>query len=577
MNLRAHVSRFRMSFMVALGLLLGAGALSPCTSSAADDPASAIAAYARGVAARAAGNPAAAQEAFATAFAADSTSGELYIAMLQSAAAAGKDSLVLHHAPLSTRFDAAIQLQAALLEAGAWMRARDSTAMLAALRRAVAAAPDSAALHALLAHAAIESGDTLTGTDELLRAAALDSTSADPWFRLGVLRAAQNDLAGARDALTRARDLATEEPAIEEALGLVAQQAGDEDTAQRHFRRAAALTPNSPSARIDSAEALAASGDLDGAAAELNRLRGTVPDAVVERRLMMLWWRGDRPEDATRHARLLMRLRPSDPLPHLVLGYLALDRKDFPAAVTALRAAAARDTVTADVYYALGIALHRQKQDASALAPLRRAVQLMTDSSGTALYALGLTLAATGDTTAAVDTLRLAEAADSTNAGASYALAEIANARHDYPTAEQAILRVLARDSTNAAAWNFLGYMYADAGVRLEEARGYIERALALDPASPAIRDSHGWVLYRLGRFEEARAVLLRATAMAPDEPEIAEHLGDVYVALSDWDAAKAAYQSALRADRGREQVIRKLAQVRSRRTGPAGLSGNSR
>lgn len=527
------------------------------------------------MAARAAGDPAAAYVAFAAAFAADSAAGEVYIAMLRSAAEAGYDSLVVRDAPLSARFDAGIQLQAALLEAGARMRAHDTPATLAALRRAVAAAPDSAPLHALLAHAAIESGDTLGGIDELARAAALDTTDADPWFQLGVLRAARNDLVGARQALTRASELARDEPAIEQALALVAQQAGDLADAQRHLRRAAALSPDSPAALIDRAEALAAAGDIEKAVAELERLRGTVPDAVVERRLMMLWWRAGKPDDATRHARAVIRLRPDDALPHLVLGYLALDRQDFPAAETALRAAAARDTITADVYYALGIALHRQKKDRSALAPLRRALRLMPDSTGTALYALGLTLAAVGDTAAALDTLRLAEAADSTNVGAPYAVAEIANARGDIPAAATAIFRVLARDSSNAGAWNFVGYMYADAGIRLDEALEYIQRAMRLDSGSPAVLDSYGWVLYRLGRYPEARDALTRATAKAPGEPDIAEHLGDVYVALGDTDAARSAYQSSLRADRGRSRVIGKLAQLRKRRVAAPSQKGN--
>ncbi len=136
----------------------------------------------------------------------------------------------------------------------------------------MAAAPDSAPLHALLAHAELESGDTLTAMGELRRAAELDTTDADPWFQLGVLRAARFDLDGAREALSRAARLAGDEPAIEQALGLVAQQAGDSAEALRHFRRAAELSPDSPAARIDRAEALAAGGDR--AEARVNRAGG---------------------------------------------------------------------------------------------------------------------------------------------------------------------------------------------------------------------------------------------------------------------------------------------------------------
>lgn len=572
------VSRLRSPlpalWSLALCLVVGCGVARAAV--AASDPA-ALAAYARGMAARAAGDGPGAYAAFAAAYAADSTAAAVYVAMMEAAAEAGYDSLVVRDAPRASRFAAAVQLRAALLEAGARMRAHDSVAALAALRRAVAAAPDSAPLHALLAHAAVESGDTLTGIDELSRAAALDSTDADPWFQLGVLRAARNDLDGARSALERAAALARDEPAIEQALGLVAQQAGDAEAAQRHFHRAAELSPDSPAARIDKAEALAEAGDPDAGAAELERLRGSVPESVVERRLMMLWWRAGRPDTATRHARVLQRLKPDDPLPHLVLGYLALDRSDFGAAETSLRAAWLRDSTTADVAYALGIALHRQKKDRQAVAPLRQAVRLMPDSAGTALYALGLALAASGDTAAALDTLRLAEAADTTVAGPPYAMAEIYQARRHWDEAATVIFRVLRRDSTNAAAWNFVGYMFADAGIRLEDALGYVTRALALDPGNAAILDSHGWVLYRLGRYPEAREALAKATAAAPDEPEIAEHLGDVYVALGQVDDARRAYQAALRADRHRDSVLAKLAHLRRGASLPPSEKRNSR
>ncbi len=558
-----HASCFRARLILVTIVMLALGAVPPRARAAGSDPA-ALAAYARGIAARAAGDRAGAYDAFAAAFAADSTSRDVFLALLESAAEAGFDSLVIRDASRAQRFDTAVQLRAALLDAGARMRRQDGRGAVEALRRAVAAAPDSAPLHALMAHAAVEVGDTLTGIDELTRAAALDTTGADPWFQLGVLRAARNDLAGARDALGRAAALARDEPAIEQALGLVEQQAGNTEAARRHFRRAAELSPDSPAARIERAEALAEAGDPAAGAAELEHLRGAVPEAVIERRLMMLWWRADAPENATRHARALLRLRPTESLPHLVLGYLALDRKDYPAAERSLRTAWRADSANADAAYALGVVLHRQKKEREACVALRAAVRQMPESTATALYALGLALAAAGDTAAALDTLACAEVADSTNLGAPYALAEIANARGDLPRAADAIFRVLRRDSTNAAAWNFVGYMYADAGTHLDEALGYIQRALSLEPDNPAILDSYGWALFRLGRHAEALTALGRATSLAPDEPEIAEHLGDVHLALGNREAARAAYQASLRADRTRRRVLEKLARMRS-------------
>lgn len=54
-----------------------------------------------------------------------------------------------------------------------------------------------------------------------------------------------------------------------------------------------------------------------------------------------------------------------------------------------------------------------------------------------------------------------------------------------------------------------------------------IRRALELDPESPAIIDSHGWVLFRQGKFEAALAELERAYGLMKDA-EIAAHIIEV-------------------------------------------------
>ena len=50
-----------------------------------------------------------------------------------------------------------------------------------------------------------------------------------------------------------------------------------------------------------------------------------------------------------------------------------------------------------------------------------------------------------------------------------------------YDEAEQAFKQVLSSDAQNANVLNYLCYMLADRGVRLEEALGYIKKALDLD------------------------------------------------------------------------------------------------
>jgi len=74
------------------------------------------------------------------------------------------------------------------------------------------------------------------------------------------------------------------------------------------------------------------------------------------------------------------------------------------------------------------------------------------------------------------------------------------------------IIRMLPEDSR---ALNHLGYMLADQTTRHEEALELIERAIAVSPDEPAIIDSLGWALYKVGRYEEALVQMRRAPSLS--------------------------------------------------------------
>jgi tetratricopeptide (TPR) repeat protein len=105
-------------------------------------------------------------------------------------------------------------------------------------------------------------------------------------------------------------------------------------------------------------------------------------------------------------------------------------------------------------------------------------------------------------------------------------------------------------DKTNAVALNYLGYLLADKGVRLEEARSYIKDALLIDPENGAYLDSMGWVYYRLDEFKKAKEYLEKAVIHmdVTDEENylIYDHLGDVYLELGLLQKAIDAWTKAL-------------------------------
>jgi tetratricopeptide (TPR) repeat protein len=83
----------------------------------------------------------------------------------------------------------------------------------------------------------------------------------------------------------------------------------------------------------------------------------------------------------------------------------------------------------------------------------------------------------------------------------------------------------------SALVLNAYGYTLADRTDRYREAEKLIRKALKDKPDNPAIIDSMGWVLFKLGRYEEALAELERAWAGMQDH-EVAAHIVETLIAL---------------------------------------------
>lgn len=129
-----------------------------------------------------------------------------------------------------------------------------------------------------------------------------------------------------------------------------------------------------------------------------------------------------------------------------------------------------------------------------------------------------------------------------------YARALAWERRDDIARAEADLRKVLVTEPENVAALNALGYTLADRTSRYQEALELIDRARVAEPDNPAIIDSHGWVLYRLGRNEEALVQLRRAYTVVKDA-EIAAHLGEVLWVMGRQDEARHYFDEAAKLD----------------------------
>jgi tetratricopeptide (TPR) repeat protein len=125
-----------------------------------------------------------------------------------------------------------------------------------------------------------------------------------------------------------------------------------------------------------------------------------------------------------------------------------------------------------------------------------------------------------------------------------YALAAERLKKFDLMEAE---LRKTIKDMPNfAAAYNALGYSFADRNIKLNEALSLIEKALSLSPNDHYILDSLGWVHFRKGNLNKALDYLQQAYQYNAD-PEIAAHLSEVLWQQGKQDQANVVLNEALR------------------------------
>ncbi|MBI9019936.1 MAG: tetratricopeptide repeat protein [Verrucomicrobia bacterium] len=99
---------------------------------------------------------------------------------------------------------------------------------------------------------------------------------------------------------------------------------------------------------------------------------------------------------------------------------------------------------------------------------------------------------------------------------------------------------------TVAAAQNYIAYMWAERGEKLERSLALIEKALAGEPDNAAFLDTLGWIYYMQGRYEEALEQLKTANGLMDGDPTIWEHLGDTYQKLGDRNEASKHWKKAL-------------------------------
>jgi tetratricopeptide (TPR) repeat protein len=204
---------------------------------------------------------------------------------------------------------------------------------------------------------------------------------------------------------------------------------------------------------------------------------------------------------ATAAAKEAVQKLPDDRDLRMVLDAQLADTGEVDKSVADIRTMLKGGPEDRDVYLRIAIIYTRSKNWNEALDALAKAEQLSTKS----------------DDKAYVEFLR----------------GDLYQRQKMFDQAEAEFRKVLATtppsDPQAAATLNYLGYMNADRGVRLEESLNYIKQAIALDPNNGAYLDSLGWAYFKLGKYDQAEESLTKAESHMSTDPTVQEHLGDLY------------------------------------------------
>ena len=117
----------------------------------------------------------------------------------------------------------------------------------------------------------------------------------------------------------------------------------------------------------------------------------------------------------------------------------------------------------------------------------------------------------------------------------------------------------LKADPQNDHVLNNYSYFLSLRNEKLDKALSMSTRLATMHPDNPTYLDTHGWVLYTLGRYDEA-LIYLRKAANLQDDGTVIEHYGDVLYKLGRIDEAIDQWKRASQYEDASKNIEKKIA-----------------
>lgn len=361
----------------------------------------------------------------------------------------------------------------------------------------------------------------------------------------------------ARTALTQVTTVRTTDARALYLLSQVQRRLGDFAAADASARRVIAQNGTSPWGYYALAESLEARRQYQSVVSELapvvaaNRGRqgaGAMDVSILLPHLGLAYQELGQHDQAIASFEEARKLSPADPA---IAGFLIeahIAAKKYGAAVDAAKAALGQHPNDLRLTRLQAQALRQGGKADQGLALLEEAVTHHADEA-LAYISLAQAYADAERGAQAVKVLQDAQRKFPADDGIAFELGTVFDRQKNFVEAESAFRQVLARDPDNAVALNYLGYMLAERGDRLDESVTYLKKALQIEPENPSYLDSLGWAYFKSDKLDLAESNLRRAADQLRTNSVIQEHFGQVLFKLERYDEAIAAWTRALAGD----------------------------
>lgn len=328
----------------------------------------------------------------------------------------------------------------------------------------------------------------------------------------------------------------------------------------RCLQQADELGVTSPLRRLKLADGYALAGETERAVRILLQALDDDPEDsrvrdLARQKLVALYISNQDADGALAQLELMVRDHPENPQAAFLLATVALDKKNFTLAEQYFRRTLELKPDFEQAYYSLTVALLELRQDEAAARWLTTTREKYPNSF-IAQYYSAIVYSRLEEPAKAVEFYNAAEATARAafpnrldhefyfQMGAQLERAKL------FDDAARTFKRCLELKPDFHPALNYLGYMWADEGVNLEEARQLIQKAVDLEPKNPAYLDSLAWVLYKLDQPHLALTHMEEALKHQ-EEPDatLFDHLGDIHLAIGNRAEARRAWEQSLKVE----------------------------